>query len=155
MDTSSDRRPARRRRLEVAGDRESLALAANLGREVLLGRRVMGLTQATLAHRVGVRQSWLGEIERGGGVGVPLGLWVALGLAIGRPLSVAFSRGADANTRDAGHLAVQELVLRFARTNRIDRTFELATRSLRSIDIGLRDERRRALSLIEIWNTDR
>ena len=77
---------------------------------------------------------------------------MALGLVLGRPLAVSFSRQAEPTVADGGHLAVQELVLRLARANGIPGSFELSTRSLRSIDVGLRDERNRALILIEIWN---
>jgi len=144
--------PQRRARLEVAGDREAQALASHLGREIRAARHRLGMTQAQLAARAGIRQSWLGEIERGGGRGVPLGVWVALGLVIGRPVAVGFSRETSAATRDAGHLAIQELVLRLARGHTVARAFELATPSLGSIDCVLRDERRRILILIEIWN---
>ena len=136
----------------MAGDREAQALAAHLGREILAGRKHLGLTQAQLAERVGIHQSWLGEVERGGGRGVPLGVWVALGLVIGRPLAVGFSRETAMGPRDGGHLAIQELVLRLGREHGLERTFELTTRSLRSIDVGLRDDCRRILILIEIWN---
>ena len=73
----------------------------------------------------------MGDLERGRGTEAPLSLWIALGIAIGRPLAAAFSRPAEASgTRDAGHLAIQELVLRLARATGRVRTFELATRSL-------------------------
>lgn len=143
----------RRRTAQVAGDREAQALAATIGQEVRRGRVALGWTQAALAARVGIHQSWLGEIERGGGAGVPLHVWVALGIAIGRPLTVGLSRAIEPAVRDAGHLAVQELVLSLAQRHGRRRGFELSTKSLRSIDVGLFDDVQRVMILAEIWNT--
>lgn len=144
---------ARRTRVRVAGDRETQAIAALLGREIRTWRQRAGLTLAQLGERVGIGASRMGDLERGRGGEGPLSLWVALGIAIGRPLSLGFSRAADpAAVRDGGHLTIQELVLRLARATGRHRTFELVTRSLRSVDVGLRDDRGRVLILNEIWN---
>ncbi len=108
-----------------------------------------------LAARVGLRQARVGAIERGEGVGAPLRVWVALGLAVGRPVSVALSRDITIEPVDAGHLAIQELVMRLALTNGRAATFELPTRPsdpARSIDVGIRDYRQRVLIVVEIWN---
>jgi hypothetical protein len=51
---------------------------------------------------------------------------------------------------------MQELVLRTGRAAGYRGTFELATRPAepwRSADVGLRDDRRRRLVLVECWNT--
>jgi hypothetical protein len=57
---------------------------------------------------------------------------------------------------DAGHLAAQELVLRMAQAIGRVGLFELPTRDSsrdgRNVDVGLRDDRNRALILVEIWN---
>jgi hypothetical protein len=61
-----------------------------------------------------------------------------------------------AEPADAGHLRIQELVLRLARGAGYRGDFELPTRPLdpsRSTDVGLRDDRGRRLLLIECWNT--
>jgi hypothetical protein len=69
---------------------------------------------------------------------------------------VAFSRDVEqAEPRDAGHLAAQELVLGLARSHGRAASFELPTRPAdpaRSTDVGLRDDAARALFLVEIWN---
>ena len=69
---------------------------------------------------------------------------------------MTFSRGLDpAATRDAGHLAAQEIVLGLARRNGRRGEFELPTRPTdpsRSIDVVVRDDRSRAILVIEIWN---
>lgn len=147
----------RRRAARIAGAREAAALVATLGGIVRHERRLARLSQADLATRVGIRQSRLSEFERGLGAGAPLEVWVALGIALGRPLSVEFTRSADAaaTVRDAGHLAMQEVVLRLAATRGISGTFELPTRPhdpARSIDVCLRDDVGRRLIVAECWN---
>lgn len=88
---------------------------------------------------------------------LPLATWVALGLAIGRPLAVSLSRPIHAEAPvDAGHLAMQELILRLARDTDRQGRFELPTRPAdprRSADVGIRDDAARRLILVECWNT--
>jgi transcriptional regulator with XRE-family HTH domain len=64
------------------------------------------LTQAQLAARVGVHQTKISRIELGRGAPVPLGVWVALGLAIGQPLAISVSRPPGLTNRAIGHLAM-------------------------------------------------
>jgi hypothetical protein len=105
---------------------------------------------------IGVGQGRMSELERGLGASAPLDTWVALGLAIDRPLAVSFSRDIAPDTvRDAGHLAGQELLLRLARTTGRRAAAELPTRPAdptRSIDVCLRDDPARAIIVNEIWN---
>ncbi len=57
---------------------------------------------------------------------------------------------------DAGHLAMQELILRVARPAGYHRTFELPTKPAdpsRSTDVGLRDDLQRRLVQVECWNS--
>jgi transcriptional regulator with XRE-family HTH domain len=140
----------------IVGAREAQRLAATLGGEIRAARRRRRMTIDDLGARVGLRQARVGAIERGEGAGAPLRVWVALGLAVGRPVSVALSRDiAAGQPADAGHLAVQELILRLARDAGLNAMFELPTRPAtpaRSIDVGIRDYRRRVLIAIEIWN---
>ena len=114
------------------------------------------MTQKALGERIGLGQVRIGEIERGEGTTAPLDTWVALGIAIGRPLAVSFSRDIEPDEpRDAGHLAAQELVLRLARQHGRRADFELPSRSkdpARSTDVAVRDDPGRALILVEIWN---
>jgi transcriptional regulator with XRE-family HTH domain len=116
------------------------------------------LSQAELAARVDVHQSWISRIELGRGEGVPIELWAALGVAIGRPLAVTFSRPLSElrGPADAGHLAMQERLLALARATGRMATFELPTRPTdpsRSIDVCVRDRRHRVLIIEEAWNT--
>jgi hypothetical protein len=57
---------------------------------------------------------------------------------------------------DAGHLAMQDLVLRLGRTAGFEGTFELPTRPAepwRSVDVGLIDHVGKRLVIVECWNT--
>jgi transcriptional regulator with XRE-family HTH domain len=148
-------RQARRTQVEVAGARETQRIAATLGSQIRATRRRRRLTQRGLGRRVGVGQSRISEIERGQGARATLELWVALGVALDRPLALTLSRDITMEPADAGHLAIQELVLRLTRASGLTATFELPTRpadASRSIDVGIRDDRRRTLIAIEIWN---
>src|SRR6188508_3767735 len=72
--------------------RRSTEIAASLGRDVRSARRARHLTQQVLADRVDVSQSTISDIERGEGASASLETWVALGVALGRPLAVSFTR---------------------------------------------------------------
>lgn len=150
----------RRRSTEAVREAErlSIAIALTLGQAVRAGRERLGITQAALAARVEVDQSRMSQIERGLGRGVPLELWVVLGVALGRPLAISFSRplGESREPADAGHLAMQERLLELARATGRGGTLELPTRPAdpsRSIDVCVRDPRHRALLVQEAWNT--
>jgi hypothetical protein len=69
---------------------------------------------------------------------------------------VTFGRDPDESPVDAGHLAIQELVLRLGRAAGYDGAFELPTRPAepwRSIDVGLASRAARRMILVECWNT--
>ncbi len=129
-----------------------------LGNNVKAGRIRLHLTQEGLADRVGVHQSWISKIESGHGRAVPLGLWIRIGHALGQPFAASMSRalGEPRQPVDAGHLAMQEYLLRLARTTGRTASFELPTRPLdpsRSIDVCVRDAHHRVLIIEEAWNT--
>ncbi|OGO55906.1 MAG: hypothetical protein A2Z32_10990 [Chloroflexi bacterium RBG_16_69_14] len=150
----------RRRPTETIREATRLAdaVAEALGRGVRAGRQRLGLTQAELGLRVGVQQAWISRIELGHGQAVPLALWIAIGVALGQPLAISFTRpvGEAREPVDAGHLAMQEHLLGLARQTGRTATFELPTRPLdpsRSIDVCVRDARHRVLTIEEAWNT--
>ena len=71
---------------------------------------------------------------------MPLRLWVRIGLVLGQPLAISLSRpiGETRQPMDAGHLQMQEALLRSARATGRTATFELPTRPSdpsRSIDV--------------------
>lgn len=84
--------------------------------------------------------------------------WVALGLALERPLVVTFTRrlARPSAVVDAGHLEIQEYVLRLARATGRAGTLEVPTRPAdpsRSTDVGIRDPSIRSRILEECWNS--
>lgn len=143
---------------ELAGQREAQRAAATLGAELRRSRRSRNLTLARLAVKVGIGPTRLHELEVGLGASAPLSVWFALGAAVDRPFAAGFSRDVarSGEPSDAGHLAAQELVLRLARRHGRLGLFELSTkntvREAGNVDVGIRDDRDRALILIEIWN---
>ena len=149
-----------RRALRVATRTEGIAearrIAATLGSIVRARRRHLHLSQAELGVRVGLSQSRIGAIERGLGVGVPLEVWVALGLALGQPLAVSFSRPTRAeDLTDAGHLEVQEHLLGIGRRCGRRGAFERPTRPFdpaQSVDVYLVDTAHDCLIIQEAWN---
>lgn len=142
----------------IEGAREAQGLAATLGGAVRAARVARRMPLDSLARRVGLSRARLSQIERGEGAGTPLRVWIALGIALDRPLAVSFSRPLDAprGPVDAGHLEIQEHVLGLARATGRQGTFELPTRPTdpsRSTDVGIRDDRHRVLIQTECWNT--
>jgi transcriptional regulator with XRE-family HTH domain len=146
------------KRAQLAADahRRNLEQLARLAGEVRAARLRRRMTQRQVADLAGISRSAESAIERGLGCGQTLDTWQRVALAAGRPLVVGLERDRLEEVTDAGHLAIQELVLRLGRRAGFGGSFELATRPAepwRSSDVGLRDDRRRILALIECWNT--
>lgn len=142
--------------LAAEAHRRNLEQLARLGGEVRAARLRRRRTQQQVADDAGVSRSAESAIERGLGGGQTLDTLQRVALAAGRPLVVSLERDRLEDTADAGHLAIQELMLRLGRRAGAAGSFELATRPAepwRSTDVGLRDDRRRILVLIECWNT--
>ncbi len=146
----------KRRSAQIAGAREARAIVANLGREVRRTRRRRQLTQAVLAERVELSQSEISYLERGYGARTSLETWVAIGIALGRPIAFGLGRDVvDPSPRDAAHLRVREFVLNLAAAVGRRARFELPTRPTSpswSVDVALEDRHNDALILVEIWN---
>lgn len=151
-------RPTRRTFTQhrLAGRRRAATAAGSLGEQIGRARKRRRWTQDQLAGKVGISQAHQSQIERGRGAGVPLEVWFALSEALDVQLRLEFGRDRLDEPADAGHLQLQEMVLRLARAAGYAGTFELPTRPTHptlSVDIGLRDDRRRLLVLVECWNT--
>jgi transcriptional regulator with XRE-family HTH domain len=142
--------------LSIEAHRRNLEMLARLGGELRMARNRRRLTQRDVAGAVGLSRSTVGAIERGHGGGHTMDTWQRLGLAAGRPLRVELERDRAGETDDAGHLAVQELLLRLARSGGWAGTFELPVGrgdGRHSVDVGLRHDRLRVLAWCECWNT--
>lgn len=149
------RRSGKTNRLSAEATRRNLEQLARLGGEVRRARRDRRLSQRALASKSGVGQMTVSRLERGLGGGLTLDSWQRVALGLSRPLRVELTRSGEDAPIDAGHLVVQELILRLAReTGRAGR-FELPTRPgdpARSVDVAIRDDRHRVLILVEAWN---
>jgi len=134
-------------------DREQLA---GIGSGLHASRMRRSLTQQEVADRAGVSRSTVGRIERGRSETITLGSIQRVAHALGRPLDLSLVRDAWEEPTDAGHLAMQELLLRLGRAAGMVPILELPTRPAnpaRSVDVALRDDRHRILLLLEAWNT--
>jgi transcriptional regulator with XRE-family HTH domain len=148
----------RRNRTPLAADarqhnREQLS---QMGLALRTSRQRRHLRLSDTAARTGLSASAISAIERGRGGTFSLDSLQLVAMASGRRLEVRLSSDAQAEPADAGHLAIQELVLRLGRAAGFGRRFELPTKPAdlaRSSDVGLRDDRRRLLLLVECWNT--
>ena len=149
---------ARTKRPEAAISGANIARTAAItaGAEVRLARKRRRLTLVALAPRVGISRARLAEIEVGDGGGAPLEVWFALARALGRYLKFEFGRDPLSEVVDAGHLAIQELVISVAKAAGWEVSFEAPSRaweSNRSIDVRLVDRQQRQLVIVECWNT--
>ena len=145
----------RRRRARIVGAREAQAIAANLGRDTRVTRLRRRLTQEGLGERVDLSQAEISRLEHGNGAGASIETWVAIGMALGRPVAIGFGRDVvDPELRDAGHLAAQELVLRVARAGGWSTQIEAPSdpaRPLHATDVLL-SRGDGTTVLVEIWN---
>lgn len=146
----------RRTELVAEAARRNQILLARLGAELRASRKRRRWTQARLGEAIGVVQSTISDMELGHGASLSLDVWQRAFLAVDRQLLLDTSRDPASEPADAGHLLIQELVLRLGRPAGFLGTFELTTRPgdpARSADVGLRHDRRRVLVLVECWNT--
>jgi transcriptional regulator with XRE-family HTH domain len=128
---------------------------ARLGGQVRAMRVRRRWSQIELAQRAGADRNVIGRLERGVGT-VDIEVLERVGIALGVVLRLDFGRDPREDAADAGHLAMQELVLRLGRAVGFDRQFELATRPdepWRHIDVALGSDRQKVAIEVECWNT--
>lgn len=146
------------KRQELRGEaaRRNRAQLAVVGEQVRAARHRRGWTQQQLAEKVGLSRSAVSAIERGLGGSHTLDTWQRIAVALDLPLRVELGRDPYEEPADAGHLKIQELVLRLARGAGFIGMFELPTRPIdprHAADCGLLDRRQRRLIIAECWNT--
>jgi transcriptional regulator with XRE-family HTH domain len=146
----------RRTGLSVAAERTLQPILSREGDKLRRARKRRRWTQWDLAGRVSVDQATISRLERGAGAKLSLMLWQQVALLLDLPLDLKLGRDSLEPPADAGHLDIQELVLRLGRRSGYGRTFELATKpsdpSL-STDVGLTDAVNRRLIQVECVNT--
>ena len=130
------------------------SFARTAGAEVQQSRLRRHLTQKQLAARVGLSRSRLAAIEAGNGAALPLTNWFALADTLGRFLRIEFTRDPLEGPTDAGHLDIQQLVIKFRSPAGFDdRMIELPGHTGRGwTDVALVKRAARVLVLIECVN---
>jgi len=126
------------------------------GEKLRVGRRRRRLTQLQLGKKSGLSQSTVSDAELGEGGGLSITAWQRMALVLDIPLKFEVGRDPLLLPEDAGHLDMQELVMRLGRSIGCRRNFELATKPddpTRSTDVGLTDDANRRLLQIECVNT--
>jgi transcriptional regulator with XRE-family HTH domain len=150
------RNRASRAGARMDGRRLAQAKASELGAAVRTARKRRRWSQAGLGRKVDLAQSRIAQLELKPGAGTSFEVWFALASALRLPLRVEFGRDPVQEPDDAGHLKVQELMLRLGRLAGRQQTMELPTRPANprySIDVCTRDDRLRVLFIEECWNT--
>lgn len=145
----------KRQELGAEARRRNQEQLATVGGQIRAARQRRRLTQAQLGSRVGLARATVGSLERGAGGGHTVDTWHRLALALDLNLRIEMQRDYLEEPADAGHLPMQELLLRLARRQGVGRTFELPIRaslSRHSVDVFLRDDRRRRLTVVECAN---
>jgi transcriptional regulator with XRE-family HTH domain len=126
------------------------------GAKIRNARKRRQWRQWQLADQVSLAQSTISDLERGDGGSLSLETWQQVATVLELPLDLKLSRDALEPPEDAGHLDIQELMLRLGRGCGYGRTFELPTKPAdpsRSTDVGLTDDLNRRLLQIECVNT--
>jgi transcriptional regulator with XRE-family HTH domain len=144
----------RRTALQVEAARRLAERRSRIGASVRQMRLARRWTQRELGRRAGLSRLVVGRIERGEGV-LDVERLERVSIALGVPLAVGFDRDPHHEPADAGHLALQEILLRLA-PGGYERDFELPTRPnepWRSADVGLWAARWRTAVDAECWNT--
>jgi Helix-turn-helix. len=145
----------RRTAIAVEAERRTRERRARLGSDIKAMRVRRKWSQRELARRADVGRLVIGRAERGVG-SLDIDTLERIALALGVPLAIGFSRDLREDVTDAGHLAIQETVLRVARPAGYERQFELQTRPSepwRSTDVALASDQRRVAIVAECWNT--
>jgi transcriptional regulator with XRE-family HTH domain len=136
----------------VEGERLSRFAARKAGADVKAARDRRRLSQAALASKAAISRPRLSDVEAGDGAGVPLGTWFALAKALGLYLRFEFGRDPQQELRDAGHLDIQELVVRASAAAGWKAEWESRSRE-RWIDVRLEDRKQRRILIVECTNT--
>lgn len=145
----------RRTKVAVEADRRIQERKATIGGQIRDMRHRRHWTQGELGERADLSRLMVGRAERGLGP-IDAETLEHIAIAVNVPFALGFDRDLHDVTADAGHLAVQEIVLRHGREAGLARQFELPTKPndpWRSIDVVLGAERDTWAICAECWNT--
>jgi transcriptional regulator with XRE-family HTH domain len=126
------------------------------GAKIRRARKRKRWTQASLGARIGLAQPTISDLERGEGANLSVLVWQEVASLLGLNFDLSLGRDPFEEPADAGHLGIQELILRLGRQNDLKRTFELPTKPADpqfSTDVGLIDDLNRSLVQVECVNT--
>ena len=143
---------AKRSLAVVEGAQLARSEAGKAGAAVRAARLRRRLSQAELGARVSMSRPRVADIEAGRGATVPLPIWFAIAKALELYLKFEFARDPQQELRDAGHLDIQELVVRVAAPGVWRAEWESRSAN-RSIDVRLEDRRQRRILIVECTNT--
>src|SRR5690242_20210858 len=141
--------------LAVAARTRNREQLTSAGTEIRKARLRRHLSQAKLGERAGVSRMSVSRAERGLGGGLTLDAWQRIATALDVTLKVQLQRDHLQEPQDAGHLAMQELILRLGRRHGSTGQVELAAKPhdpSRSVDVALANDQRRRLLVVECWN---
>lgn len=144
----------RRSAAVIAAAREADEIRRSVGTSVAAARRRRGWTQLQLAARAGTSQSAISRMERGV---APLEVEEVVRVArvLGLTLRLELSRDPLDRPADAGHLAMQELLVRLAHATAGAALVELplgAGDRSRSVDVCVHRRMHGELVIEEAWN---
>lgn len=146
----------RQSRLQAEARRRLRLMLGREGEKIKSARKRRGWTQRRLGQESELSQTTVSQMERGEGATLSLAAWQRVAIALDLPLEIKLGRDAREETADAGHLALQELVMRLGGAAGYSRTFELPTKPSdpkHSTDVGLVDHLHRRLVLVECVNS--
>lgn len=125
------------------------------GEKVRRARKRRRWAQRQLGAKVGLAQPTISDMERGRGGALSLEAWQQVALVLQLHLELTLGRDPMEEPADAGHLGIQELILRLGRNLGMKRHFELPTKPANpqlSTDVGLIDDANRRLIQVECVN---
>lgn len=142
--------------LQLAADAETRRLLSHVGGAVRAARRRRNMTQTALGGRAGISKSAISRLERASSTNAStVGDVVVVAMALGLTLRIEVARDPREEPADAGHLAIQELLLSLGAKVGYSGRFELPIRPVdpwRSIDVCLRDRAGARYLVLEALN---
>lgn len=144
----------RRSEAEIEAAEQAERVRRAIGKTIAAARRRRGLTQMQLATRLGTNQSRISRLERGTPP-LEVGDIIRVAGEVGLTPRIELSRDPLDRPADAGHLAMQEMLVRLARTSHGTTLVELPLGTgdrTRSVDVCVIRRALGELIIEEAWN---